>query len=87
MTVEEKKCCRKESGALERVSFRVSGKSPRQPSSVGSQLPSRASHSEVKEGLFWKEAHCTDSVGHLGRQERYKDMGLSAFIGVSNFIG
>ena len=38
---------------------RVSGESLRQPSSVGSQLPSRARHGEVKKGLFREETHCT----------------------------
>ena len=65
---------------------RVSGESLRQPSSVGSQLPSRASHSEVKEGLFGEETHCTDSVGHLGKQERHKDIFFFFLIGVSNLI-
>lgn len=81
--VEEKKCCRKESGAPERVSFRVSGKSPRDK--VGSQLPLKSEQWSERRFIL-EGANTAQTVWAIfGRQERYKDMGLPAFIGVSKF--
>ena len=44
------------------------------------------SHGEVKKGQS-EETHCTESVGHLGRQVQPQGMGLLVFIGVGHFIG
>ena len=48
---------------------------------------SRASHSKVKQGLFMKETHSTESVCHLERHKRKQDTELSVFTGVGNDTG
>ena len=50
------------------------------PPSVGSWLcagkNSRASHSEVKEGLFRQETHCTDRVWTISEGKRSPGYGV-----------
>ena len=74
------------------VTSQVTSESLGQPPSVGSWFltgkNSRASHSEVKEGLLREETHSTDRVWATLKGKRGPiGYGVVSFIGLGNFIG